>query len=93
MTAIADPGGREITLTYDANGRLATATDPEGAVVTVTAMTRTGIWSAVDKPEDARSEYVYSHHRLTEIQVRTGADLATSQMTTVVINTLDPLTG
>jgi RHS repeat-associated protein len=88
VTAIADPGGRQITLTYDGSGRLATATDPEGAVVTY-GYDGNGDLTAVAKPEDGRSEYVYSRHRLTAIKVRTGETLATSQMTTVVTNTLD----
>lgn len=88
ITAIEDPGGRTLDLTYDVNGRLATVTGPDGAVVTYTYDSE-GDLVAVDKPEDARTEYVYSKHRLTQIKQRQGEDLLTAQMVAVLTNTLD----
>ena len=92
ISSVEDDAGRALAFTYDGSNQLIEVTDPAGGTVSYEYDT-SGDLVAVEQAiasgaTPARTEYVYSRHRLIEIKQRQG-DETSNAMVTIVTNELD----
>lgn len=74
LTAVTDPAGKSLTLTYDGRGKLSTVTDPAGRVSRFTVDSVTNDLTRIVDPTGVDAfRGVYDHNRLVEAFDRAGA--------------------